>query len=187
MGTVSQDQCELAIVDEMRAALGLTDDNQTQALVGAILSASRVFVGGAGRSLLMMKAFAMRLMHLGLSAHVVGETVTPAISRGDLLIVGTGSGQTHTTLAVVRAAHDRGATTAAITAHADSPVATSTDLVVVIHSPITGNDPQRSCLQPPGSLFEQCLLLFCEGIVLRLMRPLGTTEEQMRARHTKLE
>jgi 6-phospho-3-hexuloisomerase len=180
-------ECELAVIDEVRAAVSLTDPSQVAALVDAILRANRVFVGGAGRSLLMMRAFAMRLMHLGLSAHVVGETITPAIGPGDLLILGTGSGQTRTTLAISQAARDRGAYVAAITAHADSPIALDADIVLQIHSPITGQDPARVCLQPPGSLFEQCLLMLCEAMVLRLMRRLGTTEEQMRARHTKLE
>jgi len=184
---MNPDQCELAVIDEVRAAVSRTDTSQIGALVDAILRANRVFVGGAGRSLLMIKAFAMRLMHLGLSAHVVGETITPAISPGDLLILGTGSGQTRTTLALSQAARDRGAVIAAITAHPDSPVALDADLVLEIHSPITGQDPSRTCLQPPGSLFEQCLLMLCEAMVLRLMQRLGTTEEQMRARHTKLE
>ena len=184
---MNANECDLAIIDELRAAASLTDDTQVGALVDAILDARRVFVGGAGRSLLMMKAFAMRLMHLGLNAYVVGETVTPAIGAGDLLVVGTGSGQTRMTLAIVQAAHDRGAITAAVTAHPDSPVALVADLVLEVHTPITGHDMPRVSMQPPGSLFEQCLLMLGEAIVLRLMRRLGTTEEQMRTRHTTLE
>jgi 6-phospho-3-hexuloisomerase len=179
--------CELAIVLEIQAAVARTDAAQIAALVDAILQARRVFVGGAGRSLLMMKAFAMRVMHLGLSAHVVGETTTPAIEAGDLLILGTGSGQTRTTLAIMEAARDRGARTAAITAHPGSPIARGAELVLEIHTPITGRDLPYPSHQPPGSLFEQCLLVLCEGVVMRLIGPLGTTEEQMRARHTKLE
>jgi len=185
--TMLPPDCELLIVREIGDAIARTDAGQVAALVEAILRARRVFVGGAGRSLLMMRAFAMRLMHLGLSSHVVGETTTPAIEPGDLLILGTGSGQTRTTLATMEAAHDRGARTAAITAHPASPIARGADLVVEIHTPITGRNLPRQSSQPPGSLFEQCLLVLTEGLVLRLMQPLGTTEEQMRARHTKLE
>lgn len=178
---------ELLVADEIRAAVAQTDEEQIVALVDAILDADRVFVGGVGRSLLVTRALAMRLMHIGLSSHVVGETITPAIETGDLLIVGTGSGQTRTTLAILQAAAARGARTAAITAHPDAPIPQASDLVLQIHSPITGHRPQRSSKQPPGSLFEQCLLLICDAIVMRLMARLGTTEEQMRARHTKLE
>ena len=41
--------------------------------------------------------------------------------------------------------------------------------------------------QPPGSLFEQCLLVLGEHMIMRLMEELGTTPQEMRARHTKLE
>lgn len=178
---------ERTVLDEIRAAMERTDPGEIEALEQAIMDARRVFVAGAGRSLLMMRAFAMRLMHIGLSSYVVGETVTPSIEAGDLLIVGSGSGQTRTTLAMVEAARDRGATTAALTAHPLAPIARHADVVVTIRTPITDRDPAFRSLQPPGSLFEQCLLLACEAIILRLMRRLGTTEEQIRARHTKLE
>jgi len=36
-------------------------------------------------------------------------------------------------------------------------------------------------------LFEQCLLVLGDGLVLRLMARLGATYEEIRARHTKLE
>jgi len=184
---MSENEAEVLIVDEIRRVVEATDGPQISALVDAILQANRVFVCGAGRSGLIMKTFAMRLMHLGVSSHAVGETITPAIEPGDLFICGSGSGQTRTTLATVEAARTRGARTAAITAHATSPIAQSSDLVLHIRSPITTPGLEPPSRQPPGSLFEQCLLVHCEGMVMRLMQRLGTTEEEMRARHTKLE
>ena len=97
---MSLQRYELCVVDEIRATLAETDEEQIRDLVQAILDANRIFVGGAGRSLLMIRTFAMRLMHLGLVSHVVGETITPSIEPGDLLIVASGSGQTRTTLMV---------------------------------------------------------------------------------------
>ena len=58
------------------------------------MGARTVFVAGSGRSGLAMRSFAMRLIHLGLSAHVVGETTTPRITDRDLLLIGSGSGST---------------------------------------------------------------------------------------------
>jgi len=135
----------------------------------------------------MMKAFAMRLMHIGISSHVVGETITPAIVPGDLLIVGTGSGHTRTTLSIVQAATTRGARTAALTASPDSDIPHVCDLVVHLRCPLSRQPGNGGTHQPPGSLFEQCLLVAADGLIMRLMAELGTTEEQMRARHTKLE
>lgn len=42
----------------------------------------------------MLKAFAMRLMQIGLNSYVVGETTTPSVQKGDLLIVASASGET---------------------------------------------------------------------------------------------
>ncbi|MGQ9732321.1 MAG: 6-phospho-3-hexuloisomerase [Candidatus Zipacnadales bacterium] len=177
----------LRVTEELREALIHTDAEQNERLVEAILQAQGVFCSGQGRSGLMIKAFAMRLVHLGLRAHVVGETTTPAIGKGDLLIAASGSGQTRTTLAIVEAARERGALTACITAHADSPIGRTVDLVVELSAPITSDSPRGRSIQPPGSLFEQALLVTCDAMVMTLMERLGTTEEEMRARHTKLE
>jgi 6-phospho-3-hexuloisomerase len=177
----------LRIADELRRTLTHTSREEGLALVEAILAARGVFCSGQGRSGLMVKAFAMRLVHLGLNAHVVGETTTPAIGPGDLLVAATGSGRTRTTLAIVEAAQERGARVACLTAQPDSPIASAANLVVELHGPISGHAPDGKSIQPPGSLFEQALLICCDAVVMALIERLGTTEEEMRARHTKLE
>ena len=174
------------VSQEISDVVGKLDQEQLAALVEAIVAAKRVFVCGSGRSLLMMRAFAMRLMHMGVEAYVVGETITPAIADGDLLIAGSGSGQTRGTLATVQAAAAHGARTAVITAHGDSEIAEASDVVVVVPLPVTGEAGPSSC-QPLGALFEQSLLVVGDVVVLSLMKRLGTTNEQMRARHTNLE
>ena len=178
---------QLIIAAEISGVLAAVDQVKVEALGVAILEAQGVFVCGAGRSLLMMKAFAMRLMHLGMHAYVVGETITPAIRAGDLLIAGSGSGETRTTLAMVEAARQRGARTAAITAHPGSPIAQACDLVLEIPAAIVGISSKQVSDQPPGSLFEQSLLAVGDGLILWLMERLGATYEDLRARHTKLE
>ncbi len=174
------------ISQEIGDVVGNLDQEQLSALVEAILAAKRVFVCGAGRSLLMIRAFAMRLMHMGVEAYVVGETVTPAIANGDLLIAGSGSGQTRGTLATVQATAARGARTAVITAHGNSGIAEACDLVVVVPLPVT-DEAGSSSPQPRGSLFEQSLLVVGDVLVIRLMKRMGATNEQMLARHTNLE
>ena len=174
------------VSQEISDVAGNLDQGQLSALVEAILAAERVFVCGSGRSLLMMRAFAMRLIHIGVEAYVVGDTITPAIAPGDLLIAGSGSGQTRGTLATIQAAAAHGARTAVITAHGDSQIAEACDLVVVVPLPVTDEAGPSSC-QPLGSLFEQSLLVVGDVLVMSLMRRMGTTNEQMRARHTNLE
>jgi 6-phospho-3-hexuloisomerase len=152
-----------------------------------IEDASTIFVGGAGRSLMMIQAFAMRLMHIGFNSYVVGESTTPAVVADDLLIAGSGSGKTRMTLALVEAAAARGARTAVITGHPDSPIAEAADHCVHIHAPVVFVNSERPTRQPPGTLFEQCLLAQCDAMIMQLMHRLGTTEETIRRRHTKFE
>lgn len=178
----------LIVPEEIHTVMARVDEKQVEAMIKAIHESEAVFVTGAGRSLLMMKAFAMRLVHLGMTVHVVGETTTPAIAPGNLLIAGSGSGQTRTTEAIVQAAKERNARIGVLTAHLESPIASLADLVVEIPTPLTVSpETVRESLQPPGSLFEQCLLVLGDTIILMLKERLGATEEMMRARHTKLE
>ncbi len=175
------------VAREICDALSRTDDQQVETLLDMIEEAENIFVGGAGRSLMMMQAFAMRLMHIGFSSHVVGETTTPAVVADDLLIAGSGSGQTRMTLTLVEAAAARGARTAVITGHPDSPLGEMADHCVHIHAPVVFVNSERPTGQPPGTLFEQCLLAQCDAMILQLMHRLGITEETIRRRHTKFE
>jgi D-arabinose 5-phosphate isomerase GutQ len=118
---------------------------------------------------------------------VVGETTTPAIAPDDLLIVASGSGRTRMTLALVEAAAARGARTAVITGHEDSPVAQAADHIVHLHAPVVFLNHDRPTRQPPGSLFEQCLLAQGDAMILMLMHRRGVSEELIRSRHTKFE
>lgn len=175
------------VAREICEALAHTDDAQVETLLDMIEAAKNVFVGGVGRSGLMTKAFAMRLMHIGFSSYVVGETTTPAIAPDDLLIVASGSGRTRMTLALVEAAAARGARTAVITGHEDSPVAQAADHIVHLHAPVVFLNHDRPTRQPPGSLFEQCLLAQGDAMILMLMHRRGVSEELIRSRHTKFE
>lgn len=82
------------IVKELNSSVNQIADEEAEALVNGILQSKKVFVAGAGRSGFMAKSFAMRMMHMGIDAYVVGETVTPNYEKEDILIIGSGSGET---------------------------------------------------------------------------------------------
>src|SRR5512133_4294126 len=92
--TMNTVEISLAVLKELEGALKQIDPVKAESLVDAIISANKIFVAGTGRSQMMIRGLAMRLMHLGFKSYVVGETVTPAIEPGDLLIIGSGSGET---------------------------------------------------------------------------------------------
>ncbi|MXX51133.1 MAG: SIS domain-containing protein [Chloroflexi bacterium] len=180
------------LIDAMFADIGATlrqvDPEQIDALQRAILSARRVFIAGKGRSGLQMRAFAMRLMHLGLTAHVVDEVTTPAIEVGDLLLVGSSSGRTRSLVGAVEALAGASVTLAAICGNLDSPIARAADCLVYIPATNfkTDGSGDKSILVM-GALFEHCLGLCCDLLVIRLKAALGVPEHEMNARHANIE
>lgn len=178
------------ILDELRSTLAGVDPEQTDALVSGILSAGRIFVAGAGRSLLMMRGMAMRLMHMGLQAYVVGETVTPAISDEDILIIGSGSGETGTLKVMAQKAKKIGAKLGVITIFPESTIGELSDYVVQIKAATTkGERESVRSIQPGASTFEQCMLLVGDAIVIQIIGELGIDQEnkELMKRHANLE
>lgn len=158
--------------------------------IEAIHSAPRIFLAGSGRSALGIRGFAMRLMHLGKTVFVVGETTTPALCAHDLLIIGSGSGRTASLVAAATKAKGLGARILLITADRASPIGQLADWVVEIPAPTPKSPNAKASVrsaQPMGSLFEQSLFLLLDGVVMVLMEMEGKTAEEMFRRHANLE
>lgn len=177
------------IVEELDRTLAGIPSQAMERLVSEIVGAHRIFVSGAGRSGLMMKAFAMRLMHMGITAYVLGETVTPGIEAPDLLVIGSGSGETDSLVAAAQKAKRIGSGVALLTINPDSTLAGLADTVTTIPAPSPKLDTpdQPRSVQPMGSLFEQSLLLTLDAVVISLMDVRGTDTTKMFRRHANLE
>ncbi|GGD48581.1 6-phospho-3-hexuloisomerase [Paenibacillus nasutitermitis] len=176
------------IITELSHCLKGISAEAVDQLAGRIIASEKIFVAGAGRSGLMMKALAMRLMHMGYSAHVVGETTTPGISRDDVLIIGSGSGETASLLSMVRKAKAIGASVAVATISADSSIGALSDIVVRIPaSSKEQTDSGAITAQPMGSLFEQSLLLLSDALILSLMDRQKLDSSKMFGNHANLE
>jgi 6-phospho-3-hexuloisomerase len=172
------------ILDRLSAILSVTDKSQAQKLKDLIDDAGRIFVGGAGRSGLVSRFFAMRLVHSGYNVNMVGEIVTPAAKSGDLLVVISGSGGTKTLLPILETAKSKGAKIAVISQKLSSAMADMADLTVQV-----GNDDAFPLTNgmPMGSQFELATLLYLEAVVGEIIFDKDLTEEGMRAIHANLE
>lgn len=182
-----------AILGELASTLDSVDESQLNDLERRIKGANRVFVAGAGRSGLMIRGLAMRLMHLGLTAYVVGETVTPAAAPGDLLVVASGSGSTGTLVAIAtKAKQVIGCDVALVTTRSDSPIGQLADCVVevpAVSTKVAGYEEGPRSIQPGSSTFEQSVLLIGDAIVADLASEGDHDEgnERLMARHANLE
>jgi 6-phospho-3-hexuloisomerase len=159
------------ILNKISSVLQATDDNLVDKLVSAVDKAKRIFVAGAGRSGLVSRFFAMRLVHSGYKVYMVGEIVTPSIQAGDLFVIVSGSGGTETLMPLVKKAKSMGAQIAVVSMKSKSPMAS----FGLVHG------------MPMGTVFELSTLIFLEAIISRIIHEKGLTEEGMRALHANLE
>lgn len=187
-----------AILDNIKSAENYLDDDELKKFMDIILNAENVFVAGAGRSGLVGKAFAMRLMHLGISAYVVGETITPAINKGDAILAISGSGETNTIVSAAKTSKKRGAKVLSFTSYVDSSLGKISDVSIFIQGRTKAEaddknylkrqiDGNYTSLTPLGTAFELTSLVFLDGIISQLMHEMGKTETDLKNRHAVIE
>lgn len=180
--------------------IDLINEEEVDKMIDCILNAESIFIVGSGRSELMGMAFAMRLMHLGFSVHVVGDVTTPAIKDTDCLIAISGSGETKAVTMAAETASETGAKVVAITATTTSTLGKRADVVVNIESKTKdpGKQPWKHYtshvlkgeyddLTPMGTLFEDSTHLFLDGLIAEFMARLGKKEVDLKKRHATIE
>ena len=189
------------LLKSISAALEGLDRGEVETLLESLMDTrargKKVLVVGAGRSGLVGKAFAMRLMHLGFQVYVLGETINPNVGEGDLVIVISGSGKTTVPLAAAQMAESLHAKVVAITSQEESPLARTADLVVDMpgREDIAAENEyhirqlkgQHESLAPMGTMFEDTTMIFLDSIIAELMNRLGLSEDAMRERHATIE
>jgi 6-phospho-3-hexuloisomerase len=158
-----------------------------------------IFTVGMGRSGFVARAFALRLMNLGFSVYFLGETITPAAEKGDILIAISGTGSTKMVLTASSAAKEIGATVIAITSFPESQLGQMADHTVTIKGRTKAGMPkekdyvarqiigEREPLTPLGSIFENNSMVFLDSLIVELMHRMGRTEADLKRRHATIE
>ncbi len=179
-------------------AVDAVDDASVEALLKEITCAKRIFIYGAGRSGLAARAFAMRLVHLGLDTYIIGETITPSTHQGDIFICISGSGETSSVVDYAKSAKKAKASVITITSYPQSTLGKLSDLVVVVKGKtkldVSKQDYEKRqiegqsvTLAPMGTLFEDTAMIFFDGLIAELMQRLGRSEEHMMGKHSCVE
>lgn len=168
------------ILDELTASLAEVDPTVYARIRQEFVDADRRwFFSGQGRSGLSATMVAMRLMHIGREAHVVGEATAPSVRQGDGIVFFSSSGETPVTRSYARIARAEGATIIAVTGSADSSLASLADIVLVI--------PCQDSTQLGRNLFEQGSLLVMDALVNDLAQELPDAAGLLLYRHTNLQ
>ncbi len=166
------------IISTSETALNKLEEETVKKAVEIITKSRQIFVYGSGRSGLVGKFFAMRLVQLGFTAYFVGETITPIVTEDDAIVLISNTGMTKSTLLVASVVKRIGAKIIGITSKKDSPLAKYSDLIIHI-SPENGDGE----LAPLGTLFEISTAIFLDSLVAELMYETGQSEEDLRGRH----
>ena len=142
--------------------------------------APQTFVYGAGRSGIVGRAFAMRLVQAGLRAYVIGESVTPIVRRGDAVFILSSQGESASSNQTGNIVRREGAELIVVTSRATSKLAHTATLLLVVEFP---EDPDRPRYAPLGTLFEAASLRLTDALIVELMHVRGESEDSMRRRH----
>jgi 6-phospho-3-hexuloisomerase len=186
------------IMDNINEVMKLLDREAIKSMLQKILDGERIFVMGAGRSGLVAKAFAMRLMHLGFTVYVVGETTTPAVGKQDVVIAISGSGETRSIADLGKIVKDIGSTLITVTSKKESTLGKISDIVMVLPSKTKNDHDAGGSLEknmrgdyknlpPLGTAFEITSLVFLDSVIAQLIILIGISEAELKKRHTNIE
>ncbi|RWZ54605.1 SIS domain-containing protein [Halobacillus fulvus] len=176
------------ITDEITQTLANVNSEDVDRLLEEINKADKVFFVGVGRVLLSLQSIAKRLAHLGVQTFVVGQITEPAITDKDLLIVGSGSGETQFPLIIAKKAKEFNARVAHIGTNPDCSMSQYSD--VFIRLPISSNADtpgEVKSNQPMKSLFEQSLLVFGDTLALMMVTEKNIELQSLWEYHANLE
>ena len=165
--------------------LNKVEKEDIEKIIDSFFKANRIFVYGAGRSGLVSKAFAIRLVHLGLQTFVIGETIGAPVKKGDLVCIVSGSGETIPAVMTAEIAKNLGAKLMVVTGKKTSRITKFADIAIVLAADCSEKEQKQYA--PLGTLFEASAWILLDGIIAELMKQKKETEESMRSRHATLE
>ena len=179
------------VLSEITQVLDSVDPKEVEAFIEAILKAKRVCGYGAGRMGYGLRAFMMRLNHLGIQASFINDTFCAPMKKNDLFIVTSGSGETKSVLQYLEIAKKH-CKTFAITGNSESTMAKIADGKLVFKSSNGGlnsadNDKKINSIQPMTSLNEQSMFVLFDIIAVMLIEKLGIKKEDEKKFHFNIE
>ena len=168
------------LLTHLSRILAVDRSKEIRETVDLVTAAKKLFVYGVGRSGLAARAFAMRMVQLGLDCYFIGETITPVVSDGDAVLIVSNTGSTMSALQVANIARRVGAKVVSVTAQRGSKLGHASNVVLVIQA---DDDATQARLAPMGTLFEDATVILLDGVVAQVMERLGQNEADMRGRH----
>lgn len=184
--SLDPDHLILPVMQEISTVMRKVNETEITKAEALITKDTRIFVLGSGRSGLMAKSFAMRLMHLGFQVYVIGETITPSIQKDDVLISVSGSGRTQYVVELTQKAHQNGVKIVVLTSNATTPLAELADKVIVVPGATKNGDGVKS-IQLLSTLFDQSVHIVLDILCLKLSIRDHLSNNDAKTKHSNME
>ncbi|MCK4445338.1 MAG: SIS domain-containing protein [Thermoplasmata archaeon] len=168
------------ILKEVERILSGNHRAKVKEVIDLIIKAENMFVYGVGRSGLVAKGFAIRLVQLGLSVYFIGDIATPIVDDKSLVLVVSATGETMSAIQTANICRRVGADVVVITAKPHSKLAHAGNIIFSLRTEVTDESKKRA---PLGTLFEDAAMILLDGIVAELMEKMGQDDKSMRSRH----
>lgn len=178
------------ILSEHEKVYERLDQNSMREFMDTIKAHNRIFLIGVGREGMATRAFAMRLMHMGKEIHWIWDDTTPSINPGDLVIATLGDGQIGHINYVCERAKEAGGMIYVVTGSPSGKTAKNlADKVFFVPAAVyRGTDDVVPSIQPMGNLFEQCLFIVFDMIIMTIVDETENLSfEKMSKRHRNIE
>ena len=185
MGFISSKEI---VLSEISSALSKVNEGDIDDLVEMVRTSERVFFSGVGRVKLSLEAIAKRWYHLNIETVVVGQITEPPIGKNDLLIVGSGSGESIIPLSIAKIAKSFDAKIVHIGSNENSSMNKYSDLFIRIPTSTKLKvEGEIKSKQPMTSLFDHSLLIMGDIISMQLIELDSNNKGDLRLRHANLE
>ena len=182
----------LAEIDEVLSSINADSLNQ---LVNSILKNDEVKVLGyaAGRMGSGLKAFVMRLNHLGIKASFFGDNYVPPMNSNDVFICCSNSGSTKSVLSVLEIFKAKAqGTVISFVGNENSKMAELSDIVIKFKTCNGGlnsaDDPSKiNSIQPMTTLTEQAMFVLFDIITMMIIDRKGIDIKDTKKYHSNIE
>ena len=168
-------------IDMMHDSLIKNDvESYIELLTEKLSSSSGDIIGlAAGRMGYALRAFIMRLNHMGFNASMIGDTNVPRVKQDSILFINSSSGETPSILLFAEQAKNEKGEIFLTTCNKKSSIGKLSNSIIQI--------PTIQSVQLMKSPYEQFSMLLYDYIIYRLVETLGLDKEKISSNHSILE
>lgn len=183
------------VLNEIDTVLASVDETKLEAMVDMLTNNPDVKVLGysAGRMGSGLKAFVMRLNHLGIKASFFGDNYVPPMNSNDVFICCSNSGTTKSVVNILEIFKAKaGGKVISFVGNENSKMAELSDIAIKFKTCNGGlnsaDDPSKiNSIQPMTTLTEQAMFVLFDLIVMMIIDKLNININDTKQYHSNIE